>query len=80
VDDAITRLVRCFTAVFAGMNDAEAERASVETIAEWDSIATVTLVSVVEEEFGIRVRPQDVQQLTSFDRFRSYVEANRVAA
>jgi acyl carrier protein len=65
--DARSRLVGCFQAVFPGLSADEAQRARPEAIPGWDSIATVTLLNVVEEEFGVVFAPEDLERLTSFD-------------
>jgi len=61
------RLLRCFVAVFPELGEGEARRASTASLGGWDSVASVTLLSVVEEEFGIEVSPEDLQQMTSFE-------------
>jgi acyl carrier protein len=43
-------------------------------VAAWDSIATVTLVSLIEEEFGIGVEPEAFDRLVSFTSILCYVE------
>jgi acyl carrier protein len=72
-DDVETRLIRCFGAVFPDLDDRQISRATVASVAEWDSIATVTLVNVIEEEFKMQVDPEDVEPLTSFDHFLRYL-------
>jgi acyl carrier protein len=67
VDDARGRLVRCFQAVFPGLSAEAAEKARPEAVPGWDSIATVTLLNVVEEEFRVQFEPEDLERLTSFD-------------
>jgi len=34
--------------------------------AGWDSLNTINLLAVVEEEFGVTVGPDEIPQLTSF--------------
>jgi acyl carrier protein len=72
MDDLRDRLVRCFQAVFPDLGAAEIQRASMSSVARWDSVATITLVGVLEEEFGTQVPPQDLEQLVSFERILSY--------
>jgi acyl carrier protein len=47
--------------------------ASVESAAQWDSVATVTLFNVIEEEFGTPVDYDRIEELTSFARIRDYL-------
>jgi acyl carrier protein len=72
--DARKRLVQCFAAVFPQLSESEIVRANTAAIGSWDSVATVTLITVAEEEFGIRVPPEDFEELTSFDLMLDYVE------
>lgn len=62
-----TRLVGCFATVFPTLDESEIQRASHTSVANWDSLATVTLVSVVEEEFGLSIPPEDFEYMISFD-------------
>jgi len=62
-----TRLASCFAAVFPTLDESEIQRASHTSVANWDSLATVTLVSVVEEEFGVSIPPEDFEYMISFD-------------
>ena len=57
-----TRLCNCFQTVFPSLEESETRVASVASLPEWDSLATVTMISLVEEEFGIRV-PEDEMEL-----------------
>jgi acyl carrier protein len=45
---------------------------------DWDSLATVTLMTALESEFGIAVDPEDALDFTSFEAVLAYVRA-RVA-
>jgi acyl carrier protein len=80
VNDTRRRLIQCFTAVFSGLTEKDAAAASVDVLPQWDSIAMVTLLSVIEEEFGVAVPPSQMQQLQSFDEFHRYLETRQIAA
>jgi acyl carrier protein len=67
------RLTKCFAAVFPTLSADEIAAATPETVDAWDSIANVTLLVVVEQEFGIAVAPEDFEQLTSFAALLDYV-------
>jgi acyl carrier protein len=73
MDEHRMRLVKCFAAVFADLPPAEIPTATPMTVAAWDSIANVTLVAVVEEEFGIAVDADDLEHLTSFEALLDYL-------
>ena len=80
MDDLRARLVNCFAAVFPELPTDEIERASPHTVPEWDSLANVTLVSVVEEEFGVQIPLDDLETLESFELVLDYVRSNAAGA
>jgi acyl carrier protein len=61
------RLAGCFATVFPDLSEGEIPRASHTSVANWDSLATVTLVSVIEEEFNVPIRPEDFEFMISFE-------------
>ncbi len=64
------RLIRCVRAVFPEVaSDEQAMRASVASVAAWDSLATVVLAAAVEEEFEVQVPPEHLEMLTSVDAY-----------
>jgi len=66
MSDIQERLINCFSTVFPDLSRDEILRASSSSVAIWDSLVTVTLVSVVEEEFGISILPEDYDYMVSF--------------
>jgi len=76
MDETRARLVKCFAAVFPDLTPAEIERASPATVAAWDSLANVTLLTVVEEEFGVEIPVDDLETLASFDLLLDYLRTN----
>jgi len=46
-------------------------------VAAWDSSAVITLVNVIEDEFGIQVDFDLLADLDSFDRFHEYLRKKR---
>jgi acyl carrier protein len=71
--DLRERLTECFAAVFPQLNRDEITRASMTSVGAWDSLAGVTLIAVVEEEFGAQIAPEDLQQFVSFDLVLDYL-------
>jgi acyl carrier protein len=67
--DAILRekLVNCFQVVFPKLPEASIPSASVATVAAWDSVAAITLLHVIEEEFRTEVDLDKVADLDSFE-------------
>ena len=74
MNDTRARLVKCFAAIFPDLSEGQIESASSTNMNEWDSVATVTLITLIEEEFGIEVDADDLEQLVSFDSVLSYLE------
>ena len=74
MDDARARLVRCFQAVFPELSEAQALKATTARVGAWDSVATATLVAVVEEEFGLQFPADAIETLRSFDAFLMQIE------
>lgn len=67
------RLTRCFTSVFPSLAPEQILTASVETVPGWDSLAAVTLIAVLEQEFGIQIDLAEFPELTSYGATRNYV-------
>lgn len=67
------RLAACFSAVLPELGTDEIRRASTSSVGGWDSVATVTLLAVVEEEFGISIEAENPAQFDSFQRFLDYL-------
>lgn len=72
--DVEEALVKCFAAVFPNLARDEIPRASAESLAEWDSLAALTLVAVVEEQFGVTIDDLDLPELGSFTALRDYLD------
>lgn len=72
--DLEVRLVRCFSSVFPDLSDEEIRNASIESVPGWHSLASVTLVSLVQEEFGLQVSLTDLPNLVSFAAVQNYVQ------
>jgi acyl carrier protein len=61
------RLTDCFAAVFPQLDRREIKSVTMSSLASWDSLAGITLISVIEEEFSISISPDEVADLTSFE-------------
>jgi acyl carrier protein len=72
MDDLERRLKSCFSVEFPELGD-DVRNASMMTVEHWDSVATVNLVNLLEEEFGIQIGLEDVEHLMSFDQFLDYL-------
>ncbi len=76
MDDTRDRLVRCFSAVFPSLSTDSITVASASNTEAWDSVASVTLVATIEEEFGIEMEIQDLVELISFEKVLDYLQKN----
>jgi acyl carrier protein len=74
MDNLEHRLVRCFSSVFPELNEDQIRNASVDSVPDWHSLASVTLISVVQEEFGVQVGLMDLPNLVSFSAVQNYVQ------
>lgn len=57
-DSTEDRLIRCFLSVFPGLTRGQVLSARRENIPTWDSLAGVTLVAVIQEEFHLELAPE----------------------
>jgi acyl carrier protein len=67
------RLLQCFASVFPGFTEEEIRQASPESNGAWDSLSTVTLAAVIQEEFDLEIDPEILPELDCFDAFSRYV-------
>ena len=72
--DVTARVLRCFAAAFPGVRPQDLPRAAVGSVPEWDSVATLNLLALVEEEFEIRVPNEDLEQFVSYELVCEVVE------
>lgn len=69
------KLRSCFRAVFPMLPEASIPSASVATVAAWDSIAAITLLHVIEEEFQTEIDIDELAELDSFESLASFLLA-----
>ena len=79
--DTRERLASCFWAVFPDLIGHEISTATSTTIQGWDSVGGVTLLAVVEEEFGISIHVEvnDLTRLSSFNGLLEYLQGDPAA-
>jgi len=78
MDSVEARLLRCFTVIFPNLSENDLSDATMANVEDWDSVATVTLINVAEEEFGIQIALEEVEEMTSFRQFLSYLKTRKV--
>jgi acyl carrier protein len=67
------RLILCFASVFPGLTPEQIENASSDSVGTWDSLSSVTLAAVIQEEFNVEIEPNALPSLDSFRAFRDYL-------
>lgn len=75
MNDVQERLANCFLTVFPGLTPEQVVEASPMTVAAWDSVTTLTLLTVLEDEFGVTVDYEKAGDLASFRQILSFVES-----
>ena len=73
MDEIQDRLVKCFESVFPDLPASEIPSCSQASNKKWDSIAAITLVNVIEDEFGFQMDFEVLPELNSFELVLSYV-------
>lgn len=63
------RLEDCFQVVFPHLTRDALSAARQDSLEAWDSVAAITLISVVEDEFQVKIDLERLPQLTSFGAF-----------
>lgn len=74
MDHIRDRLRDCFRTVFPDLSDKQIESAARAELSEWDSLATLTLLTVVEEEFELELDDRAVEQFDSYAAVELVVE------
>ena len=74
MDELQQRLVKCFECVFPALPTEEIPRSSQASNSAWDSVATIILANIVEDEFGFQMDLDLLPELNSFDLILSYVK------
>jgi acyl carrier protein len=74
VTDTRARLIRCFATVFSNVNEQTLPQATQDTLEGWDSVAAITLINVIEEEFRTSIDFELVPELNSFERIEKHLE------
>jgi acyl carrier protein len=80
MDEIRSKLTECFQIVFPDLPQEQISSASQDNVASWDSVASITLVNVIEEQFELEMDLDDVADLDSFDKVYTYLEQRRQVA
>ena len=63
---------------FPGVPREELTRASTSSLAAWDSVAQITLISSIAEEFGLEFDLEEFEELVSFPLIVDYLESKSI--
>lgn len=75
-----SRLEDCLAMVFPDVPQKQLCHASIHSLAEWDSLATLTIVSVIEETFQRQIPLDDLEEFVSFERILAYLSRPTLCA
>ena len=75
MDNSEERLQNIFQTVFPDLPPERIATASQENVETWDSVAAITLMNLIEEDFGMTLDLGDVADLTSFPKILEYINA-----
>jgi acyl carrier protein len=73
MDDVRSRLIKCFEAVFPDLPEGDIPKATQASLASWDSVAAITLLNVIDEEFGINLDFDLAADLDSFEKIEQHL-------
>jgi acyl carrier protein len=74
MDETKRRLENCFQIVFPDLTEQEIPSASQDTVGSWDSVAAITLMNVIEDEFGLEMDLDELADLDSFGKVYGYLQ------
>lgn len=74
MSDTDLRLTAIFRAAFPALQEQNVRAATRDSVSQWDSIAAVTLLTLVEEEFGSQFDPEEAAEWTSYTQVREDLE------
>jgi acyl carrier protein len=69
------RLLECFRAVFPELDDGQLTRLKQTEESTWDSLASLSLITVIEEEFDTVLDDESIPELNSFEKIRDALAA-----
>jgi acyl carrier protein len=67
------RLLRCFSSVFPGLSEQDILAADITRLVEADSLAGVTLVALIDDEFGVDLDLEGLLELRTFGLVRRHL-------
>jgi acyl carrier protein len=80
MDEVSTKLERCFLTVFPGISPEKIQTADSRNMPKWDSIAQVTLLSLIGEEFRLPIDFGEFADACSFPEILQILESKLKAS
>ena len=74
MNDVRSQLLSCFQAVFPALDKEALPQLSQDQYSAWDSLQSVILIRVIEEQFHIQLDLYDLEGLTSFEAVEKYLK------
>ena len=75
IDD---RLANIFATTFPDVPESSIRSATQQNTPNWDSVAAITLMNLIEEEFQIQMDFEDLADLTSFAKISDYLTRKQI--
>jgi acyl carrier protein len=73
MDNTEEKLIQVFETAFPDLPADRIPSAMQDSTQSWDSVAAITLMNLIEEEFAIQMDFEDLGELTSFQKILIYV-------
>jgi acyl carrier protein len=67
------RLFRCISSVCPNLTDKDIRELNVSSLVDIDSLAAVTLVALIDDEFGVMLDSESLMKLGNFRAIRQYL-------
>ena len=71
--DRITRLINCFRTVFPDLPESAIPEANQAAVLAWDSVATITLINVIDDEFHVMLDFERLEEFNSFAAINAFL-------
>jgi acyl carrier protein len=72
--DTIQRIKKIMSRIFRLPEDCISEQSSMDNVPGWDSLAHITMIIAVEEEFGVSLDAKEASQACSVAKIISIIE------
>ena len=66
MDETASKLDHCFRIAFPNLDPAAISSANVDSVPQWDSVAQITLLNLIGEEFAIDIDFEEFEGANSF--------------